>query len=238
MAGQIGDDLHVFAGTVISGRVAGNVEITAREIRVAPDAVIGGSLTWRSNQPPIIAEEAQIFGDVRAAGGGEMQSLVDESPDRFAGGWALGLAIAAAAWVLLWFAPQLVARSGAAFQAAPGRILLLGAAALVLTPVMALLLFVTVLGWLLGLIVFAGYVFGVLLSGILGLLIAVHALRARLGVGAPRGLLSSLIFVLLAASALVLAQHVPVLGTLLSLLLVLAGVGALTAIVTGRATAA
>ena len=135
IAGQIGDDLRVFAGTVvISGQVAGNVEVTAREIRVAPDAVIGGNLLWRSNQPPVIAEEAQIFGDVRAAGGGEMQSLVDESSGRFAGGWALVLAIAAAAWVLLWFSPQLVARSVAAFQAAPGRILLLGAAALVLTP--------------------------------------------------------------------------------------------------------
>ena len=35
MAGQIGDDLQVLAGTaVISGRVAGNVGVAAREIRV------------------------------------------------------------------------------------------------------------------------------------------------------------------------------------------------------------
>ena len=41
---------------------------------------------------------------------------------------------------------------------------------------------------------------------------------------------------LLVVVALVLAQQVPVLGGLLSLLLVLAGFGALTALVTGRAT--
>ena len=67
------------------------------------------------------------------------------------------------------------------FQAAPGRTLVLGAASLVLTPIIALVLFVTVLGWLLGLVVLAGYVFGVMLSGLLGLLIVVRSLRGRFG---------------------------------------------------------
>jgi hypothetical protein len=237
MAGQIGDDLRVLAGTVaISGRVAGDAEITAREIRVAPGAVIGGDLLWRSNQPPIIAEDAQILGEVRPAGGGDVQSLVDQSPDRFGGGWSLGIAVAAAALVLLWFAPQLVARAAVVFQAAPGRALVLGAASLVLTPILAFVLFVTVLGWLLGLVVLAGYVFGVMLSGLLGLLIVVHSLRGRFGAAVVSGGWSNLVLLLLVVAALVLAQQVPVLGGLFSLLLVLAGFGALTALVTGRAT--
>ena len=237
MAGQIGDDLRVLAGTVaISGRVAGDAEITAREIRVAPGAVIGGDLLWRSNQPPIIAEDAQILGEVRAAGGGDVQSLVDQSSDRFDGGWSVGIAVAAAALVLLWFAPQFVARAAVVFQAAPGRALVLGAASLVLTPILAFVLFVTVLGWLLGLVVLAGYVFGVMLSGLLGLLIVVHSLRGRFGAAVASGGWSSLVLLLLVVFALVLAQQVPVLGRLFSLLLVLAGFGALTALVMGRAT--
>lgn len=235
LAGQIGSDLRVLAGTVIiSGQVAGNVEITAREIRLEPGAVIGGDLIWRSSQPPTIAEDAQILGEVRPAGGPGVENLVDESADRVAGGWALGIAVVAAALALLWFAPQLVTRSAGVFRAAPGRTLLLGAASLVLTPVIAFVLFVTVLGWLLGLIVFAGYVFGVLLAGLLGLLIVVQSLRGRFAAGAGGWL--SLVLLLLVVGALLLAQQVPVLGTLLPALLVLAGFGALTALVTGRSS--
>lgn len=244
MAGQIGGDLRVVAGTaVISGRVAGNLDIAAREIRVEPGTIIGGNLVWRSNQPPVIAEDVQILGEVREAGGDESQSLVDEPSDRFDGGWALGVGVAAAALILLWFAPQLVARSAAIFQAAPGRTLVLGAASLVLTPIMAFLLIVTVLGWLLGLVVLAGYVFGLMLSGLLGLLIIVQSLRGRFGAAvapvsgaAGSGGWRHLVLLLLVLAALVLAQQVPVLGGLLSLLLVLAGFGALTTLVTGRAT--
>jgi len=233
LAGQMGSDLRVLAGTVvISGQVAGNVEITAREIRLEPGAVIGGDLIWRSSQPPTIAEDAQILGEVRAAGGPVVENLVDGSAERVAGGWALGIAVAAAALVLLWFAPQLVTRTAGVFQAAPGRTLLLGAASLVLTPLIAFVLFVTVLGWLLGLIVFAGYVFGVLLAGLLGLLIVVQSLRGRFG--AASGGWLTVVLLLLVVGALLLARDVPVLGAAAPALLILAGFGALTALVTGR----
>lgn len=241
MAGQIGEDLKVLAGTaVISGRVAGNVDIAAREIRVEPGAIIGGDLVWRSSQPPVIAEDAQILGEVRAAGGSDVQSLVHEPPSGFNGGWALAITMAAAALVLLWFAPHLVARSAVVFRAAPGRTLMLGAAALVLTPILAFLLFVTVLGWLLSLVVLAGYVFGLMLSGLLGVLIVVQLLRSRFPGAAAPGSVSggwpNLALLSLVLVALVMAQQLPLLGTLLSVFLVLAGFGALTALVTGRAT--
>lgn len=236
MAGQVGEDLHVAAGTaVVSGRVAGNAEIAAREIRIEPGAVIGGDLIWRSELPPLIAEDAQILGEVRAAGEGEPEPAADESPSGF-GGWAAGIALAAAGFMLLWLAPQLANRAAVVFREAPVRTVLLGAASIVLTPVAAVLLFVTVLGWILGLVVLAGYVFAVLLSGLVGILILSLNLRGRLGVtGAGGGWRDGLVL-LLVVVVLVLAQRVPVVGGLLSALVVLAGFGALTALVTGRAT--
>lgn len=237
MAGQIGDDLHVAGGTVvISGRVVGNVEIAARQIRVEPGAVIGGDLIWRSELAPLIAEDAQILGDVRSAGEEEPESAGDESSSRFSGDWAVGIALAAAGLILLWFAPQLATRATVAFRQAPGRTLLLGAAAIVLTPIAALVLFATVLGWLLGLVVLAGYVFALLLAGLVGLLIVTNLLRGRLGGTTPGGGWRSAMVLLVIVVVLVLAQRVPGLGGLLSVLLVLAGFGALTALVTGRAT--
>lgn len=239
MAGQIGDDLHVAAGTaVISGRVVGNVEIAAREIRVEPGAVIGGDLVWRSELPPLIAEDAQILGEVRAAGEDEPEPPGEESPSGFDGGWAAGIALAAAGLMLLWFAPQLASRAAAVFREAPVRTLVLGAASIVLTPVAAAVLFVTVLGWLLGLVVLAGYVFALLLSGLVGVLIITLNLRGRpggTGTG-PSGGWRSALLLLLVVAVLVLAQRVPFLGGLLVVLVVLAGFGALTALVTGRAT--
>lgn len=237
MAGQIGDDLHVAGGAVvISGRVVGNVEVAAREIRVEPGAVIGGDLIWRSELPPLIAEDAQILGEVRAAGDDEPEAASDEPSSRFDGGWAVGIALASAGLILLWFAPQLASRAAVVFREAPGRTLLLGAASIVLTPITALVLFATVLGWLLGLVVLAGYVFAVLLSGLVGLLIVTIILRGRLGGAPANGGWRSAMLLLLVVVVLVLAQQVPVLGGLLSSLLVLAGFGALTALVTGRAT--
>jgi hypothetical protein len=242
MAGQVGDDLRIYAGTaVISGKVVGNVEISAREIRVEPGAIIGGDLVWRSRQPPNISEDAQILGEVRAAGSEDSDrgvALVDQASGPFAGGWALGIAIAAAALVMGWIAPDLVVRAATVFRAAPVRTLMLGAASLVLTPIMAFVLFVTLLGWLLGLVVLAGYVFGLMLSGLIGVLIIVRILQDKLAVAGapPAGGWRWFVLLLLVVAGLIVAQRVQVLGTLIALALLLAGFGTLTALVTGRAT--
>ncbi|MDH5275512.1 MAG: hypothetical protein OEW88_03730 [Gammaproteobacteria bacterium] len=236
MAGQIGGRLRVAAGkVVISGRVAGDVEVAAREIRVESGAFIGGDLVWRSGEPPVIAEDARILGDVRAASGRDAPGFAGDSYDRVDDGWAFGITVVVAALILCWFAPQLVARSVAVFSAAPVRTVLLGAGAVVLMPILALLLFLTVLGWLLGLVVFAGYVFGVILSGLVGLLMVAQLVRNRFS-WAATGWRSQVVLagVLL---ALVAAQRVPGFGPLLSVLLVLGGLGALTALATGRGPA-
>jgi len=231
VAGQIGADLHVAGGTVvISGRVAGDVEVTARELRVESGAVILGNLIWRGELAPLIAEDAQILGEVRSSG------QDDPPPESDAAGWAAGLALAVAALVLWWLAPRLAERAAVVFREAPGRTLVLGAASVVLTPITVLFLFVTVLGWLLGLVVLAGYLFALLLSGLVGLLILTVILGDRLGGPGARGGWRNALLLLFVVTMLVLVQRVPVLGGLLVVLLGLAGFGALTALATGRAT--
>jgi cytoskeletal protein CcmA (bactofilin family) len=233
VAGQIGDELRVAAGkAVISGQVAGDVEVAAREIRVESGAVIGGDLIWRSAEPPFIAEDAQIFGEVRAASDREARHVAGTSIDRFDGSWVFGITVVLAALILSWFAPQLVSRSAAVFRAAPVRTVLLGAGAVVLMPILAFVLFLTVLGWLLGLVVFAGYVFGAILSGLVGLLIIVQLVRSRF-VPTATGWRSLAVLVVV-VMVLIAAQQVPGLGGFLTLLLVLGGFGALTALATGR----
>jgi cytoskeletal protein CcmA (bactofilin family) len=234
VAGQIGGDLEVAAGTVvISGRIAGNVEVAARQVRVDPGAAIGGDLIVRSDNPPLIAEGAEILGEVRAGAG---RPDDDAARAGSSGGWAAGIAVAAAALLLLWLAPGLATRAAAVLRAAPGRTLLLGLGSLVLTPVVVLMLFATVLGWLLALVVVAGYVFALLLAGLIGLLAVTLAARRRLGQpGDPgTGGWRTALLLLLVVAAIVLARQVPVLGSVLMFLLVLAGLGALTTLVSRR----
>lgn len=155
----------------------------------------------------------------------------------FAGGWVFGLALLLAAFVLLRRGPALVERSALVFWAAPGATVGQGAAALVLTPLCCLLLFFTVIGWLLALVVAAAYVLGLLLSGLMGLLIGVHWLCRRFGIlmlptEGARGW-GALLLLLLVLVGWALMQQVPVLGTLLTALLVVGGFGALTTLVMG-----
>lgn len=243
MAGQIGADLRVYARTVvIAGQVRGNVEITAREIRIEPGAVIGGHLVWHSEQPPLIAEDALILGDVAGTGG-----PVDELPEVAApalDGWALGVAIIVAAAGLFWLSPSLVERSGALLYASPVRTLAIGAIAISLTPFLIVVLFVSVLGWLLGLLMLAAYVLAVLLAGLLGLLMLVQLIRIRLAAQEPvpptgrRIGWRELLLLLPVTVFTLLLQSVPVLGTLFSLLVLLAGFGALASLVIRRVPAA
>lgn len=232
--GQVGGDLKIAAGTaVIRGRIVGNVEVAARTIRVEPGTTILGELVWRSSQPPEIADDVRIADGVREAGEGEAPWPAEATGGHGTGSWAFGLALGIATLILLWSAPRLVADASAAFRAKPVGTLLLGAGAAILTPVVTLFLFATLLGWLLGIILLTGYLFALLLSGVLGVLILVQSIRRRLGL--PEGGGWRTVLLLAATVMLVVVLHqVPFLGRLVSLLLVLAGLGALTALLTGR----
>ncbi len=243
MAGQVGADLRVFARTVIiTGQIHGNVEITAQEIRVESGAAIGGDLVWHSKQPPLIAEDALILGEV-AGVAAPLRGLPEAAPPAF-GGWALGLAIMIAGVGVFWLSPALVERSGALLNAAPLRTLVTGAVAISLTPLLIVVLFVSIFGWLFGLLLLTAYLLAVLLSWLLGLLMLVELIRIRIAAQKPvpaTGRRSSwrVLLLLLPVTAFALVvQSVPVIGTLFSLLVLLGGFGALASLAIRRTPSA
>jgi hypothetical protein len=206
------------------------VEVTARELRVEPEAVIGGDLIWRGAGEPDIAEEARIFGDIlmeepEADG---MPPELSEEPGLGARVMAI-LALFLAAAGLTWLAPGLVARAGESLRVAPVSTLLWGAVALVMTPVVVIVLLVTVIGWLLALLLIAAWLFGLVLAVLLGLTaVADGILRWGSGEdGRGRFQARRLLALLVLAAALVLLRTVPVVGGLVTLALLLAGLGCL-----------
>lgn len=237
VAGQVGGGLKVMGGSVrIAGQVEGDVDVTARELRVEPGAVIGGNLIWRGSGEPDIAEDARIFGDILAE-----PAAPDLAPPDLADGPGFGtrivaiLALFLAGAGLTWLAPGLVSRAGVSLRAAPVSTLLWGAVALVMTPVAVVFLFVTVIGWLLALLLVAAWLFGLVLAVLLGLTaLADGLLRRGPGLGdGGRFPARRLLVLLILATVLVLLRTVPVVGGLVTLVLLLAGLGCLVNLLRG-----
>ena len=122
--------------------------------------------------------------------------------------------------------------------------LVIGSIAIALSPLLIVFLFVSIFGWLLALLLLVAYVLAVLLSGLLGLLMLVQMIRIRLAAQEPVPATGrspgwrSLALLLPVTLFALLMQSVPVLGTLFSMLLLLAGFGALASLLMRRAPSA
>ena len=225
--GRVGKYLQVGAGsTRIDAHVGGNVEVASGNLSVGPDAVIDGALTYYGPQPASIDSAARIrggthfverkhwnrYGHRRAFGMGAWLWLV---------GWIIAGSILVALWPGFAHSVSEVARRS------PGIVLLLGFAVLVCVPVALLLLILTIIGIPLALLLLFLY----LLLLPLGYLAAAAAIgewllaRSQRGMQAlPRQRILMLIIVLV---VLFVLTRIPVFGTALRFLLVLAGVGSL-----------
>jgi cytoskeletal protein CcmA (bactofilin family) len=157
VSGSIGDYLQAAGGSVyIDGPVGGNVEVTAGQIELGPNARINGKLRYRSRSELKQDAGAQVLGgieqlpfqvgNVRRAGRSFVWGLL-----LF---WTLGLMLLVT--ILLVLLPGF-ANVIATLEAHPGTSALLGFALLVCIPIGALILLITLIGAPLALLVIAAY---------------------------------------------------------------------------------
>jgi cytoskeletal protein CcmA (bactofilin family) len=221
VAGKVGGDLKA-AGqlVIISGEIGGDAMLMAEEIRILASARINGNLIYRSENEPEIAEGAVIAGDIIAK-----PVLYREREGRGAGILFLAaLAVAGMVYFLLF--PSFSVAGAAGLRQTPFSALGVGVAFLFATPFVILLLFVTVIGMLVALPLFAWYLLS-LLGGFLTAVIYVGDAGLRLAGKAGAGKGMRVLSIVLALLALVLMQIIPVLGALAMLVLFLLGLGAL-----------
>jgi hypothetical protein len=221
--GEIGGDLKITAESVrIAGRVRGNAEIHARRLELLPEARIDGDLLWSGVERQLAP--GQVGGKV---------IVKPRPPERehhlarvIAGVSALFiLALALAGVALFLLFPRAAERLSATVRQRPWGTAGLGLAVLLLTPVVVVLLFASVIGWLLALILLALWLAALPVSGLAG----TYALADRLfgwhrrqpGHAVRAGLF------LLAIVVVGLLHLVPILGWLLGLWLMLWGLGAM-----------
>jgi len=214
----------------LSGEIGGNAEILADSIVVTPDARIGGDLLYAGTAKPEIPEGAVI--------GGEVKELDVKLPELEDGrGWIwFGIAAAAVFVLAVMFLgavyqlviPNVLSRAAVTAQEQPWSSLGRGVVVFLVTPAIAGLLLATIIGIPLAMVIIA--IFFVLLT--LAFVSVAYCIglfiRGRLGREATLpSWAGRIVWTALGILILMLVGAVPLIGFVVAVLAVVAGLGGL-----------
>lgn len=225
--------LKLTGGSVsISGQAHGDVEVRSEELTLAPGTQVGGRLIYHGPRPPDVPEGVLILGGVEfhPADPGDYlhgdSSTVTESSTSWFGSlvWFVGVFAMGALFVALL--PGLSARASASIGHDPWKSLGVGLGVLVFLPLVMLVLAITLVGIPIALLLLLVYLILMFLGWIVGaLFLGRQALSLAPGQRGGTGWL--ILALLLALAVLAAIDHVPLLGSLVGFLVLIAGMGAL-----------
>jgi cytoskeletal protein CcmA (bactofilin family) len=230
VAAPIARRVQMSAGTLtLKGRIAGDVRGRVDHLKL-DGAQVGGNLDYTSNNPVERVNGARVQGttirhtptDANSARNGFVDWLRG-----LVGLFALGL-------ILIFLLPGIATRAIDILRAQPWPSLGIGAAILVITPIVALIVFVIGLligGWWLGALLIPIWLLALAVGYVVSGFLLGRLLFARLGWGGYHDALALLggLFVLTVLGL------IPVLGWLIGLVAVVFGAGALALVVSRRA---
>ena len=226
IAARVAGDAKIGARSIlVSSLVEGNLTAAAETIRLTSQATVSGNLVYWSRNSPSIDDHATISGKLIRR---ELPQTVLSPEDLFLAMVGLKLGVVIASFVstlvlgllLIRYYPVSTQQALLHLRQRPFVSLGVGILTLILTPFLAMLLVVTVVGIPLAAIIFTWYLIVVYVCRIVVILWAGLLLFRSFGKGEPAR--SAFVVGLLLYSLLTL---VPILGALLSLLVILFGLG-------------
>ncbi len=237
VGGHHGRGIEVYGGHVrLSGETQGDVEVVADVLEVLPQARVGGTLFHATRTPPRIDPAARVAAvEALPEADWRVEALSRLEGWRGFGVEAWGIARPASRLVF-WLAllvtglvalaalPRGTLAAARTVTSDPGKSLGLGLAALVVTPVLALVLALTVVGIWLGLALLALYPIA-LLGGLVVGVAWLGDLLARRTAGPNPSRLAQAGWYAVAVLLAAIAGLVPFVGGLVLPLAVVAGVG-------------
>lgn len=238
MDGRVDGDLAATGQKVkINGEVRGNARLVAEAIELGPNARINGALSYASRSELSKAEGATISGAVTRDQDGSAGSArrAPEGVRMWEGSvrgpsWAASvmsfLALLAFAAIFLLIVPRFGEEAADRIQASPWLSLAIGFGSFVAVPVLALLLFVTLLGIPLAIAVLALYPALLLAGFVVGVLLIARLLARGLRKPAPADYAKTMGYFAAGLLLTLLVAKVPLAGGVVVGLLSLAGVGA------------
>lgn len=228
LAAPVGGNVKIGAGNLtISNKINGDVEAGVGQIRVTSKAQVAGDLTYWSDQTASIDENAKIAGEVTKK---KPPAAASPSPEKIFGvftGFNLFLKIISllstliVGLLLIKLFPRFSQGTISTLQKRPWASLGIGLAALVLTPIIFVILLVTILGIPLALILLALYLIALYLVRIFVMFWAGRFIADKTGV--KMGDAWALVLGLVVYSIVTL---VPIIGGLVTLFVILFGLGA------------
>ncbi len=243
MAGITDGNLQMTGRDVtVSGGVGGDAEIVASHIEIGPSARIAGKLRYRSDHAPEVAADAQIGGGLeRLPGSSRGWSWRDgthhaaDGIDR--GTWLGGSFVFGV--LLLLLAPGFLGGTSRVATTEWPLCLGVGIAMLVAVPFVAVLLLITLIGIPVALLAIALYALLLLLGHVVAVVAVGDFALGRWAPARAKNLGWRVLGLLGALVVLGVARHLPLVGGLVTLLVLLTGVGALSLyVVRPKATAA
>ena len=225
--GKISGNLRGAADTVtISGVIDRNVIVDANHVIVLKGAKIGGDLIYRSSAQADIEQGAVIGGSVKQLP--VIPKNVETTQNRITQeiiGW-ISLLIFSGVFAL--FFPGPIIQGAEVLRTQPWKSLLLGLAVLIAGPILAILLFVTVIGGYTGGAVLFGYGLFITAGAFLGKIFAGLLLGAYILRLINKSTETSMIISVLTGVAIIkVVSYVPFLGGLVNFLVFIFAMGAL-----------
>ena len=240
--GKVNGPLTVYAQKIIlNGEVTRDVELNAEQIELGPRAKLGGALRYSSNAQFKTAEGVAIGGAVTR--GGAMNGRPDMHRDRewhgqmmgSSTGWVGTIASTAASFVALLAAAALFLivftgfsrRASARMLAAPWLALGAGVAVLLGTPMLAMLLLITLIGIPLGIVLMMLFPLILLMGWIVGVFCIAQRVQRAIQKDASSESSAAMIgFFALTLLLVLLLGSLPFIGFLILVTILLLGTGA------------
>ncbi len=225
--GTVGGDAVMAGGRLaIGGEIGGDLEAAGGQLEILPGARIGGAVSFRGREAPIIAPDAVIGGNVDYVA---ERGFAGRWGDRRGLGWGgrawLAIAMIATGIVVILMVPGIAANGAERLRERPFASALIGLALLAGIPLIAVLLMATVIGIPLGAIVMTLYPATLFIGFVItAFALSEWALRRRIASPTPLQRLGTFALVV---AVLVLAFAIPWIGGWLVLATLLLGIGAL-----------
>lgn len=238
--GRVEGDLQATARKItIDGEVKGNARLVGEEIELGPKARMGGAVSYVSSSELKHAEGAVVAGTVTRENppqqGGRGWEAAAGAPSWVAGAMSF-LALLAAGAMFLLLLPRFGVAAAQRVRSSPWLALGIGLGTIAALPLVAVLLFITLLGIPIGIALLAMYPALWLGGFLVGVLFVSRLLAAALRKDVPAGFGASIASFAMGLLLTLLVASVPFLGALLAGLLSVAGVGALVLELHGRRT--
>ncbi len=228
MDGSVARDLHAYGERiVVNGSVDGDVEFAGENLRLGPDARIGGKIVYRSRDEIVVAPGAQVAGGIS-------KSTRNRDWRRFAegasivGSITLSLGMVLLGAVLVLGMTRFSREAGAAILQKPWQVLGLGCVMLIGVPVVLAVLLVTIVGIPLALLLAFAYGAILMLGYLIGAIFVGDFVLGRIDKTKLESVWWRALFMLLAIVVIAIVRQVPVAGPLAWWVLFLAGIGAFT----------